>query len=703
MSSSLIGRTLGKYKVTELLGQGGMATVYKGYQEDIDRFVAIKVLPPHPGLDREFIERFRLEARTIARLQHPHILPLYDYDSQDDILFLATAYMDGGSLADLIDKGPLRLDTAETILRQIASALNYAHRQGVIHRDIKPGNILLDSEGHALLADFGIVKVIAGGSNLTGTGMIGTPAYMAPEQVESGTVVDARADLYALGIVVYEMLTGQQPYKADSPMQVLFKHMQAPVPNILDINANLPLGLEVVMRRALAKNPEARYQTAIEFAEAFTEAIHRRDDSLVAAKAKLPLEQPSQGEDPGRTAIFSDTLTGSSADASSPPQTVILQTQSPNTVVLLGGFAIIGVVLVATLLILFGNRGSDTPSSTPRLAATSAERVAVVPSFGKLSFSTSAVPGDTVLLNVKELRPPGDGLLYAAWLLNTTDQSILPLGRLTLDAFGTGALVFIDEQSRILSGWFNAVIITTENALGDTPQGSVFYSGKVPSALTASLREILIEAPPDALPTPTPAPLLDSSYTDFTPDDTSLLSGVLAEALTAQQHSGLAARAPNLGALRTHAEHTINILLGTSDDYTGNGRGENPGRKIGVPFYLDKIEGLLNQATSGPDVPLSVQSEAELIRVCLQNARDWVGEVVALEKELLAATDINAVEAQKARSTELATALIEGFDLNRNGQVEPFEGECGLQQILSYGVVVASMNIVEGPPVEERE
>ncbi|MBZ0274841.1 MAG: serine/threonine protein kinase, partial [Anaerolineae bacterium] len=197
MASSLVGRKLGKYDIIELLGRGGMATVYKGRQSEIDRFVAVKVLPPHPGQDPQFIERFQLEARTIARLQHPHILPLYDYGMQDDILYLATAYVSGGSLEDRIKQGPLPLAEVERLLRQIASALDYAHRQNVIHRDIKPGNILLDGEGHALLADFGIVKITGGDSRLTGTGgMVGTPAYMSPEQ-GTGVNITSSVDIYA--------------------------------------------------------------------------------------------------------------------------------------------------------------------------------------------------------------------------------------------------------------------------------------------------------------------------------------------------------------------------------------------------------------------------------------------------------------------------------------------------------------------------
>src|SRR5690606_9923554 len=241
-SSSLIGQKLGnRYKIVELLGKGGMATVYKAYQEEIDRFVAIKVLPPHPGHDSEFAERFRLEARTIARLQHPHILPGYDYGTEGDIVYLAVAYVEGGSLSDRIDRGPMPLRTVETYLREIASALDYAHRQGVVHRDIKPDNILINSEGYTLLGDFGIVKLLSGESKLTATGgLVGTPAYMAPEQAQGGEIGPA-TDIYSLGVVAYEMITGRQPYTADTPLQVMMKHVTEPVPRITAIKDDLPI------------------------------------------------------------------------------------------------------------------------------------------------------------------------------------------------------------------------------------------------------------------------------------------------------------------------------------------------------------------------------------------------------------------------------------------------------------------------------
>ncbi|NJR12752.1 serine/threonine protein kinase, partial [bacterium] len=266
---SFIGQKLGQYEIQQLIKKGGMGAVYRAVQPSLGRAVAIKILPPHPTLDESVVQRFEREARTIGTLQHPHILPLYDYGRQDNILYLVMAYADGGSLAELMSDGPLPLTLADRLVRETASALDYAHRRGIVHRDIKPANILLDSEGHALLADFGIVKIAADSSTLTGTAIIGTPAYMSPEQGQ-GDPTDNRSDIYSLGVMAFEMLTGRQPFTGETPMKVLLKHINEPIPSILDLNDQLPVTLQRVMRRVLAKDPGQRYGTAGEFAMAFT-------------------------------------------------------------------------------------------------------------------------------------------------------------------------------------------------------------------------------------------------------------------------------------------------------------------------------------------------------------------------------------------------------------------------------------------------
>jgi predicted ATPase/class 3 adenylate cyclase/tRNA A-37 threonylcarbamoyl transferase component Bud32 len=298
MASPFIGRTLGKYEIIQLIGQGGMATVYKGYQRDLDRYVAVKVLAPHPGRHEYLVQRFRQEARMIARLQHPHILSLYDYGSEDDILYLAMAYIENGALSDLIRAGGLPLPQVERFLLEVGSALDYAHRQRVVHRDIKPGNILLDGDGHALLGDFGIAKMTDSSPNLTAMGMVvGTPAYMAPEQSKDEPA-DHRADIYSLGVVAYEMLSGQPPYISANSLKMMMKHVNDPIPSMSRARNDLPPGLEIVMQNVLAKTPEARYQTVAEFCEAFSAALHG-DATFARLRFDLNTVAPSAVETPG--------------------------------------------------------------------------------------------------------------------------------------------------------------------------------------------------------------------------------------------------------------------------------------------------------------------------------------------------------------------------------------------------------------------
>lgn len=697
MASSLVGRKLGKYDIIELLGRGGMATVYKGRQSEIDRFVAVKVLPPHPGQDPQFIERFQLEARTIARLQHPHILPLYDYGMEDDILYLATAYVSGGSLEDRIKQGAMPLGEVERLLRQIASALDYAHRQNVIHRDIKPGNILLDGEGHALLADFGIVKITGGDSRLTGTGgMVGTPAYMSPEQ-GTGVNITASVDIYALGAVVYEMITGEQPFQGDTPMQVVLKHINEPVPRLRDQRDDLPPALDRVLQRALAKLPQNRYKTAMEFAEDFSRAIKNTDAQAVLEEYAIPSPTPTARvpqivkpdiqptpTQPASTATDSQAgSTQPSVNATAP--TIIMQ-QNTNPLLLLGGFAIIAVLLVIVVLVVT-NQTSPAAVSTPVATSTTAAVVENVttpvestpmPTFGRLSFSSMKQLGDTVTLQVQNLVPPNNGQVYAAWMQNTRDGSLLSLGELTVDALGNGVLPpFTDPEGRSLPVFYNAIRVTLQEAMSEEPTGMTAYSGRVPLELGEALSEILL-----------------ASGEGF--DGKSLMNGALVEARFAMQHAELAQNASNLGGITTHIEHVLNILNGTEIDYNGNGRAENPGRGVGVPHFLLLIAAQLDMVANAPDATREVQNNLELIRACVNNTYQRVEEINALAPLIQQSTDTSAALENLAQLVSIADALISGTDANGNGQVEPFEGECGLEQISTYGVLVSAIQLQQG-------
>jgi serine/threonine protein kinase len=259
----MIPAKIGRYEIKSELGRGGMATVYRGWDPLFEREVAVKVLPPELlHADPQFKMRFEREAKIIASLEHPSIVPVYDVGDDTGQPYFVMRYMNGGSLSERIKAKTLTVEDALKILAQLAPGLDEAHSKGIVHRDLKPSNILFDSKGIPYISDFGIAKLSqAQSGNMTGSAIIGTPAYMAPEQAQ-GTGVDGRTDIYAVGIILYEMLTGKQPYEADTPMAVAFKHITDPVPNIRDVNPTLTPDVDQVIQMAMAKNKDDRFATA---------------------------------------------------------------------------------------------------------------------------------------------------------------------------------------------------------------------------------------------------------------------------------------------------------------------------------------------------------------------------------------------------------------------------------------------------------
>jgi serine/threonine protein kinase len=287
----LIGTMLGNYRILAPLGQGGMARVYKGYQENLDREVAIKVLPPWFAADRNFVERFNLEARLVARLSHANIVTVHDADERNGHLYIVMQLVDGGTLKHRLDQLQERgnvMEIADTlpIFRQLASALTYAHEQGIIHRDIKPVNVLMDRSGRPILSDFGIAKVLASTKDqLTRPGAgVGTPEYMSPEQCMGGAV-DGRADIYALGVMLFEALTGRTPFQGDTYPALAHRHIYEMPPRPSLLNPLLPLAVERVILTALMKNPQLRYQKANDMARALEQA-------LLQPRGQMAAQQP---------------------------------------------------------------------------------------------------------------------------------------------------------------------------------------------------------------------------------------------------------------------------------------------------------------------------------------------------------------------------------------------------------------------------
>ena len=327
--NALVGKPLGQFRIVERIGSGGMATVFKAYQPTLDRYVAIKVLPAYHARDPIFVKRFEQEARSVAKLAHPNIVQIHDFGNEGDITYIVMEHVDGGTLKDRLKRALSVAEAADFII-QAAEGLDCAHRHGIVHRDVKPANMLLRKDGHLLLSDFGIAKILEGTTNLTrvGTG-IGTPQYMSPEQ-SMGQAVDRRSDIYSLGIVFFHCLTGRVPFTADNPITITVKHMNDPLPVDRLAAEGVPNSIIQVIQKMTAKQAHERYQSADTLIDALTSAL---------AASNLMLPRSWRGVMP--------QFAQGPADVRSIPSGTLPSTQGANTAQ--SGSALVGTPPVVTL------------------------------------------------------------------------------------------------------------------------------------------------------------------------------------------------------------------------------------------------------------------------------------------------------------------------------------------------------------------
>ena len=384
IDDELIGKSFGGCHILDLIGIGGMATVYRAHQVSMNRMVAVKIMPRHFLNDDTYMLRFEREVHIAAQLEHRGIVPVHDYGEFEGQPYIVMRYMGGGSVDQLLDDGALPLDHTLRIVEQIAGALDFAHSKGVLHRDLKPSNVMLDEGGDAYLTDFGIARLMGDVSaGITTQGVVGTPSYMSPEQAQ-GALLDGRSDLYSLGVMVFEMVTGRRPFESDTPYGVAIKHVNDPPPMPRAFNPDLPAGVEQAILIALHKRPDGRYPDATHFAEALkraaraipavndTEPSFKRPDPPPYARATplatgTPYPPPPLAPTPTPTPMEFNSVTPAYPMRAVKPKRggIAGMILSAGVGILIGCGLLTGLVIVALVVIANADRIERTFDGTP--------------------------------------------------------------------------------------------------------------------------------------------------------------------------------------------------------------------------------------------------------------------------------------------------------------------------------------------------
>jgi serine/threonine protein kinase len=396
-----VGENVGPYRIIEQLGQGGMATVFKAYHASLDRYVAIKALHPAFNQDVTFEARFQREARVVAKLEHPNIVPVYDYAEYEKRPYLVMKFIEGDTLKAKLDKGPLSSEEISKIVDAVGSALSYAHRQGVLHRDIKPSNVLVANDGQMYLADFGLARIAQSGESTLSSDMImGTPQYISPEQAMGKKDLDERTDLYSFGVMLYEMVVGQVPFNADTPFSVIHDHIYSPLPLPHKVNKNVPESVERVLLKALTKERDDRYETISQMVSAFKGAwaeagVPMQGTFIKISQSMNAPEKTASKAGPINTFIepkTTKTIAQAEATVAGPESNKALSAKRPTW--LWVGAGVIVVLCIASIMFARSNRlfgrifaAARSSTNTPEVfsLSTSIPNPVLTPSSGQVS------------------------------------------------------------------------------------------------------------------------------------------------------------------------------------------------------------------------------------------------------------------------------------------------------------------------------
>ena len=428
---SWIGQVLGKrYDIRELLGQGGMSAVYKAYDPNLRRVVAVKLIHAHLSSDPEFVRRFQEEGAAVAQLRHNNIIQVYDFNHDGDTYYIVFEFIPGESLQQRVKRlveadRKMPFEQTVEIAASVADALDYAHSRSMIHRDIKPANVMLNVQGQAILMDFGIVKIMGGDSHTATGAVVGTARYMAPEQIR-GVQVDGRADIYSVGVMLYEMVSGKPPFKADSAMTLMMMHVNDPIPDLRSLRPDVPTDLVQIINKALAKDPNQRYQKAGDLARDLRAARLIAPPPIAATRIET---SPAYTQPPiGATTIepspvrqptsTSQQAPGTMPGTTAPPPTAVRPETAPEPekesnrkMLIFGGIGAVILILLCLAVGLFainaiGNGDDETPIAEGQTATAAAEEVEATPESVQEATEVAVLTEEPLIENTATTAPP---------------------------------------------------------------------------------------------------------------------------------------------------------------------------------------------------------------------------------------------------------------------------------------------------------
>lgn len=695
-----IGRTLSKVTIQKLIGRGGMADVYMGTHDTLNRPVAVKILHGHLIEDDTLLGRFRSEAQAVANLRHPNIMQVYDFDIIDDQPYIVMELIEGPTLENHLEmmrrtQQSMSADTMARIVSTIANALDYAHQRDIVHRDIKPSNVILrrdtgsidpreplPDDAEPILTDFGIARITNTTVRTASGTIVGTPAYMSPEQV-SGQTVDARSDVYSLGIMTYEMIAGRLPFEAeeDTVAATLVKHITESPPPLTEA----PPRVQTVVMRALAKDRTDRYQAAGDLAYELKLACQiplsdteiREHEERATLRLSTPTVPLTTGE---RTAAAPTTQFSDASSASTGQRRGML----------IGAAAVLIAVVAVIVLALVASNDDNGSTSAPATSDTGVNTVNTLSNevYGTVQFGNATAELNQIVVEVYHLPLPADDQQYEVFLLGSeTRQS---LGVLPLDENGHGELTYVDDNGDNLLTTFGRFEITLEPNPDSNPlpTGEVMYSGSIPAGPVNHIRHLL-------------------SGFGRTPGGNGLVIGIMRhDALLLALSDDLAADAEDIDALHRHAEAIVNLIEGSGGENYGDldddGETTDPGDGFGLlpgsqgSGYIQTAIEHARFAAGSEDATAQIIVEKDHMETAAQNLGGWAAMLRDTALEILASEDAAAAAEHVQAARDLITLFDQGQDENGNGEVEAMPGEGGAQTVLFYSLRMGAMPVLEG-------